>query len=103
MAKITVDREVGYADLLRAYRVILDGVEIGRVMKGESLSCDAKPGRHVISAKIDWCSSPTVEFECGDEEVRFNVRSNLKGLKLALGLIYVLFMPSRYLVLERAK
>jgi hypothetical protein len=35
-AAIALSRGSGYADRLRAYRVMLDGVEVGRIRNGET-------------------------------------------------------------------
>jgi len=69
-------------------------------MNGESLTYDVVQGNHTIAAKIDWCATPPIVFDC-QAEARFTVRSNLRGLKVLFVLCY-LFMPSKYLVMERA-
>jgi hypothetical protein len=54
MPKLVITREYGGADSWRAYRIVLDGLQIGKLMKGESLEYDVAPGNHVLVAKLDW-------------------------------------------------
>ncbi len=103
MAVLKVVRDSGYADRLRAYRVILDGEKIGEVRDGQAQRFTIAPGQHTISLKIDRCGSNTIEFTAaGDEEIWFQVRSNLRGLRMLAGFWYVIFDRHSYLVLERS-
>jgi hypothetical protein len=52
----------GSRDLLRKYRVLVDGVEVGRLRQGETFSHDAAEGEHTVQLKIDWGSSPAFRF-----------------------------------------
>jgi hypothetical protein len=56
-------RDAGYQDRLRAYQVMLDGEEVGRVKRGESVTVDAAPGAHRLQLKIDWCLSKPIELQ----------------------------------------
>jgi hypothetical protein len=62
-ARIRVDRRLGgYADRVRAYRVVLDGVVAGRIKRGQSLNIEADPGLHELHLAVDWCRSQSVEL-----------------------------------------
>jgi hypothetical protein len=62
-------------DARRAYKVLIDGHEVGRVRRGRSASFDIPVGGHSLALKTDWTGSPTVAvavnpgrrlvFECG--------------------------------------
>lgn len=101
MPKLTVVRDTSIPDAFRAYSVRLDGKEIGDLKPGQSLAVDVAPGTHTLALKIDWCGSKTVEFD-GGSEVRYAARSNLTGLRMLLGIFYVLFLKDEYLVLQQA-
>ena len=101
MPSLTITRDSGYADRLRAYRVVLDGERIGEVRNGGTKEFSIESGKHALSLRIDWCGSATVEFVATPEEKpAFQVKSSLRG-KLFLSLWYVLFARNSYLVLER--
>ncbi|MGW0230875.1 hypothetical protein ACWDWO_21390 [Actinopolymorpha singaporensis] len=64
-----------WRDKWRAYRILVDGVQVGRVRRGESTTVTLTPGTHHVRLRIDWCTSPEVsvditageqsELECG--------------------------------------
>jgi len=102
MTSITVTRDSGYADALRAYAVKIDGKEIGKLMPGESATYPVTPGQHTLQASIDWCGSKAVPVSVQDgDNAAFSLRSSLRGLWVFLALWYVLFDRSGYLELKR--
>lgn len=48
----------GYRDALRRYAVLVDGVQVGRVARGETVRFELPAGVHRLQLKIDWCTSP---------------------------------------------
>jgi hypothetical protein len=63
-AKVEVSRSShGNRDRLRRYKVLVDGVEVGRVKRGETVGTTVGPGPHTLAIVIDGTSS----------EVTFNV------------------------------
>ncbi len=102
MASLTIVRDSGYADRLRKYKVIVDGIVVGEVGNGETKQFSISPGLHEVSLKIDWCGSKAVEFNLDDGEgLTLQAKSSLRGSKLFGALWYVLFAPDSYLLLER--
>jgi hypothetical protein len=57
----------GYRDLLRRYAVLIDGVQTGRIGRGQALRFDVPPGVHKLQLKLDWGYSTllTAEVEPG--------------------------------------
>lgn len=53
----------GYRDVLRRYRVVLDGSDVGLIGRGERLRFEVPAGRHQLQLKIDWCASPLITTE----------------------------------------
>jgi len=101
-AFLTIVRDSGYADPLRAYRVFVDGKEIGKVGNGETKTFPVNPGAHRLALKIDWCGSKAVEFTAADgASMSFQVRSNLRGARILAALWYALFAWNSWLLLER--
>jgi hypothetical protein len=100
MPTLIINRDSGYADSLRAYKLLLDGHEVGKIRGGESKSFTVSAGEHTIRAKIDWCSSPSESFVAADETVSFEVFSKLRGIRL-LGAIFAIFNPNGYIGIRR--
>lgn len=102
MASITVTRDSGYADALRAYAVKINGKEVGRLEPGQSATYPVTPGNHTLQAAIDWCGSKPVAVSVqAGESAAFSLHSALRGLWVFLSLWYVVFDRSGYLVLKR--
>lgn len=60
-AQLVVIRQGGYADFMRAYRILVDDIEMGRIKRNSRLELTIPAGQHVIGAKIDWtCAAPIV-------------------------------------------
>jgi hypothetical protein len=45
-----------------AYRVFIDGDEVGRIEWGESCTYSVSPGAHDVRLRIDWCGRRTRSF-----------------------------------------
>ncbi|MBC3860507.1 hypothetical protein H8K32_00200 [Undibacterium jejuense] len=100
--KLIVSRDSGYADSLRAYAVLIDGVKIGEIRNAETKEFSIEPGRHNISAKIDWCRTSALDFTAKEgEQLSFVVSSNLRGLRLLLIFWYAIVARSKYLRIEQ--
>ena len=100
-ASITISRDSGWADRLRAYKVKLDHSQIGTIDNGGSRTFSVEPGSHELVLKIDWCGSNTVTFDVPENgSVHFECGSNLRGFALLASFFYVLFAPNDYLWLK---
>lgn len=102
MARVTIGRDRGWADSLRKYAIILNGQIVGKITEGEELEQNLEKGTYELYAKIDWCSSNKLKFSISDSdyEKRIIVKSSLRGFNIFLGIIYVLFLWSKYLKVE---
>ena len=99
---LIVSRDAGYADRLRAYAIFLDDVKIGEIRNGETKEFSVDPGRHCISAKIDWCRTPNLDFTAEEgDSLSFLVGSNLRGFRLFWAIWYVFVARSKYLRIEQ--
>lgn len=99
---IRVTRTTSYPDRIRAYRIVIDGMEVARINAGQSVDIPVAAGMHSVVARVDWCGSPTLRFNIGDgETIHLECASNLKGLRIFLAIIYVVFLRDQYLTLIR--
>ena len=99
---IKIKRDSGYADRLRAYKVVLDGNVVGEVKNGQQIEFDASQGKHELFLKIDWGRSNVVEFESdGSSDIEFECGSNLRGLKIPLSIVYATILRSKYIWLNK--
>ena len=102
MGSLSIVRDSGYADRLRAYKIVLDGSSIGEIRNGETKQFEISPGEHELSATIDWCRTPAVRFQSSaDQNLKFQVSSNLRGVRLLWTLYYIMLATDQYLRLER--
>lgn len=91
-------RDAAYQDRARAYKVLLDGEEVGKVKRGQTVTVDAAPGAHKLQLKIDWARSPTldVQLEPG-EDAHFECAPNSTPLT---ALYWITFGLKNYIQLK---
>jgi len=70
---LCVYRNREWSGLLRGVRLILDGVEVGRLRPGRSLTVRVAPGPHRLQARQDWAFSEELSL-CVSEEERVPIR-----------------------------
>ena len=102
MALLKIVRDSGYADRLRAYKVIVDGKTAGEIRNGETKEFPISRGQHDLLLKVDWCGSKNIQFTVADgDALTFDAKSNLRGPRLLLALWYSVFAPGSYLLIEQ--
>jgi hypothetical protein len=70
MASITVKREWGFKDIVRAYTVVLDGQHVGNLRRGQEIALQTTAGTHELQLEIDWCSSKPVSFSIAETQTK---------------------------------
>lgn len=101
MSTIKITRDSGYADRVRKYKVICNGEEVAKIGNGESIEFETKPGEKEIYLKIDWCRSNKIIVNVPPGgEVSLQAGSSLRGTAVFMAIVYVLFMPHKYLWLR---
>jgi hypothetical protein len=77
-----------WRDRLRAYKVILDGSEVGKIRDGQAIDLRVSPGKHDLRLKIDWSGSQGLTFEASASEIiRFECEPSGTALTAAFGVI----------------
>ncbi len=57
-------RTTHWVDILRAYRIYIDGQHVGDVRDGEAVEFPVASGLHEVVLRINWCGSPRLSVEC---------------------------------------
>lgn len=99
--KIIIKRDSGYADRLRAYKIILDGKIIGKIKNNETVELSVSEGFHSIHMTVDWCRSNIVNFESDREVITFDCKSSLRGFQILFAIFYITFLRNQYIRLEQ--
>ena len=98
-ATLILRRGGGYADRMRAYRILIDGADAGEVRRNDRVVLDVPAGPVTVQARIDWARSKPMQLTLGDgEEAEIEV-SNTHGAILAVWAIT--FGMNNYLTLTR--
>lgn len=99
LANITLKRKKAWGDCLRSYKILLDGTEVGTIKQGHTWTHNCNPGQHSLQLKVDWLTSPKVDFEVtsDNQPIVFECRNNIIPM---LAIVYIL-MPSRWIALTR--
>ncbi len=98
-AVIHVDRQAGgYTDRARAYKVLVDGEERGKVKHGEGVEIEVAPGDHQVQMKVDWATSQPLSVTLAEgERAEFVCAPNANPLT---AIFYATFKRSNYIRLE---
>jgi hypothetical protein len=100
VALLRIVRDSGYADRLRAYKILVDGKTIGEIRDGETREFPISSGQHDLALKLDWCGSKTTQFAVVEgDALTFYAKSNLRGPRVLAALWRALFMWSSWIIL----
>jgi len=78
MAVINIRRSSEYNNRARDYHLYLNDKKIGSIANGESKDFTIPSGGHKLVAKIDWCSSPEINFQINDAEEKKFITGGFK-------------------------
>lgn len=98
MPKLILNRSSEFSNRIRSYQIYLDNQKIGEINDGDAMEFEIAPGKHQLKAKIDWCSSKTIEFAAAEGQT---LRFRISGTNPILGLYYITIGFNRYLTLEQ--
>jgi len=102
MATIKIQRKHEFINLFRDYRLFVNGQKIGSISDGKEMEFNVSPGKHLLVAKIDWCSSQPISFELSDNDTKSFTLSGFKNklmrdlFRYGLLLLVIVFSLSSY-------
>ena|ERR1700755_2176777 len=88
-----------WTDRRRAYRVLVDGRDLGAVRRGETARFELPAGAHEVFLKIDWCRSQKLAV---DLEPGRSLRLECSARNPFAALYWISFGRNRYIQLARA-
>ena len=98
MGSITLTRDKArWRDRARAYKLNVDGVEVGAIRSGQTITVPLEPGMHRVALALDWCTSPELQLS-GDAD--HALRCKAGGHSFMAG-VDIIFRSNRYISLEK--
>ncbi|MDA7980474.1 MAG: hypothetical protein MPJ50_17075 [Pirellulales bacterium] len=89
---LRVRRIMQFADITRRYRIEVDGQTRSSIRQGKSAEIPLEPGQHQLIMRIDWFSSPPLDFRIRAGEVAiFTCSSNMRGWRLWISGVYAFY------------
>ncbi len=101
MPTLQLTRDSGFADLLRAYKVLIDGEDVGVIRNGQCREFEVSAGSHALEVRIDWCTTGEQQFTAHDSPEVFRVFSKLRGWRFLFS-GGAMFNPNGWIGLERS-
>ena len=96
--RVTITRGTAYVDRARAYKIMLDGQEVGRIKNNTTETISVPAGSHELFLKVDWASSPVQSFDVTPGgEVRFVCHPTANAF---FALIQSILSRKNYITLE---
>lgn len=96
--KLKFKRPKQFTDMIRAYRIIIDGKRVGNIRDGEEKELEIPEGRREIFLKIDWCASNALIINDTKDEKEFLCYNTFAGWKM-----FTLFIPLYYITFGRKR
>ena len=100
---LRLTRPKQYMDMARAYIVVVDGTDVGRIRFSESIDIPVAAGQHDIRLKIDWCGSNSLAIQAKNNQiVKLECGSSLIGWRILLAYLYISIWRANYLWIRPA-
>ena len=100
MGIIKIERTNEILNRARNYKIFIDGQQVGTIASGETKDFSTTVGKHIINAKIDWCSSPEISIDVKENQTKIlKVRGFKNGqwlMPIGLGLFVLHFILSKF-------
>jgi hypothetical protein len=100
MATIRLKRTSEYNNRMRDFKIFIDGQQIGTIANGETKEFPTTAGPHIVTAKIDWCSSPDLSVDVNDNQTKTlkvgGFRSGQILMPIGFGLFVLHFILSKF-------
>lgn len=86
MATITIQRTRELNNMIRDFKIFIDGKQVGTIANGKTKEFTTTPGQHTITSKIGWCSSPDISISITDNETK---KLKVGGFKYAKWVMFI--------------
>jgi hypothetical protein len=74
---LRIERASAYGDARRSYKIVLNGIVVGKVKQKEIKEIPITSGPHNLVFKIDWCGSEEIHFSAEEGQIiEFVVRKS---------------------------
>ncbi len=98
VTRVSLVRRSAVSDNLKAYTILIDGVEAAQIRDGQSILIPVSPGPHTVQMSMDWCRSKPAEFSVTEGQgIQFECGSSLGGWRVILALLYITLLRNRYM------
>lgn len=97
---IRITRVSASKDILRAYKIFIDGRYRGRIWRNQIKEFEVGKGKHTVRAKIDWGGSNELCIDVNDSVVDIEVGNSVVGLENVFWLSYLTVSRNEYLFLR---
>jgi hypothetical protein len=98
-AMVRIKRQkAAWRDRGRAYQVIVDGDDVGRIGDDETKDFPVSPGTHTLKLKIDWTGSKEISFSVRHGEVRVFSSHPFSGPAI-IALLRSIFQHDQWVIL----
>lgn len=99
---LRVKRNKTFVDMMRDYKVYIDGELVGTIGNGETEAFEISDGHHLVHFEIDWCSSKKMSLDVKDgEPVILHIGNVMKWFSFPfLYLFYLSLFKKRYIAVK---
>lgn len=104
MATLIIKRENRLINILRKYRVKVNGKELIAISNKESHEFDLPEGKYQVEATIDWAGSPVIDIALNNQQpviLEVGCSVHLSGLQVLLESISFLLLIMLFWFYER--
>ena len=104
MATIKITRPHEYANVIRGYKIFIDGQFVGKIANGATKEFPTTAGQHTVTAKMDWYSSPYISVNINTNETKYLTVGSLKFanrlMHISNAVVLLILLPVSKLILE---
>ncbi len=98
MAKLILKRTSEWVNSMRHISIYLNEKKIDSIANGETKTFEVEPGKHILRAKLDWCTSKPLVFDLPEGNT---LEIELSGFKYGRWLMPVaLLLPAGFIAIR---
>ena len=102
---LRIKRDKMFVDMMREYKVFIDGKFVGTVENGETVGFELDEGHHLVHLEIDWCRSKKLSLDVkSGENVVLHTGSSMKWFLFPfMYLLKLSLLKDSYIALKQEK